>query len=157
MSLTHASRNQAIWILIQASMLMLVGAAAIAMHLLKIRDPEWVGDMAYYVSMGIRFLIFTGAFVVWCVAAIRFFRPFQTRAFGTWIFFVMVVEMAVMSALFPRVQKLDTEWLSRSGTPEVATLRRTFAWDAPGWIVLGVLTLNLILLWIARPPMSNKG
>ena len=151
MNLQHASRNQTIWILLNASALMLAGASITVLHLMRIREPGWVGDAAYFASLVVRFLSFAVAFLAWWMAALRFFRPFARRAFGNWIFFLLVAEAAVMSGLIPRLHRLDPRALALAGTPELASLRKLFAWDLLSWIGLLILLFNLVLLWCWKP------
>lgn len=152
MTLQHASRNQTIWILLNASALMLAGASITVLHLMRIREPGWVGDAPYFGSLAVRFMSFALAFTVWWLAALRFFRPFARRALGTWMFFLLVVESAVLSGLVPRLHRVDPRALALAETPELAALRQIFAWDLLACIALGLLVFNLVLLWCWKPP-----
>ncbi|MFO1531742.1 MAG: hypothetical protein U1F77_18905 [Kiritimatiellia bacterium] len=117
MALQHASRNQTIWILLNASALMAAGAVVTVLHLLRIREPAWAGDPAYFASLALRFLVFALAFTAWWLAALRFFRPFERRDFGVWIFYLLVAEAAVLTGLVPRLHGVDAGALANAGTP----------------------------------------
>ena len=157
MALQHASRNQTIWILLNASALMAAGAVVTVLHLLRIREPAWAGDPAYFASLALRFLVFALAFTAWWLAALRFFRPFARRDFGVWIFYLLVAEAAVTTGLVPRLRGVDAGALAGAGTPELASIRQMLAWDQPAGIVLGLLSFNLLLLWCWKPRAKPVG
>ena len=157
MTLQHASRNQTIWILLNASALMAAGAVVTVLHLLRIREPAWAGDTAYFASLALRFLVFALAFTAWWLAALRFFRPFERRDLGIWIFYVLVAEAAVMTGLVPRLHRVDVATLANAGTPELASIRQMLEWDSLAGIALGLLAFNLLLLWCWKPRATTVG